>query len=190
MNPDANLTPYLKPLTALQRLLDRFSGQGIIMGGIAASLLGTPRLTADLDAMLLLSVQDIPRLTEIAKEEGFTPRIKEADKFAKLHRVLLLEYQETGTPVDISLGVLPFENETVARSTLHQLGDISIRLPSPEDLIILKAVAHRPKDLIDIQAVIENHPNLDRKRIQRWVQEFALALEMPELWDDIADLLS
>ncbi len=30
MNPDANLTPYLKPLTALQRLLDRFGGQGII----------------------------------------------------------------------------------------------------------------------------------------------------------------
>jgi hypothetical protein len=34
--------------------------------------------------------------------------------------------------------------------------------------------------------LVEGHPDLDRKRIKRWVREFALALEMPELWDDIA----
>lgn len=30
-----------------------------------------------------------------------------------------------------------------------------ICLPTPEDLIILKAVAHRPKDLLDIRTLIE-----------------------------------
>jgi hypothetical protein len=30
---------------------------------------------------------------------------------------------------------------------------------------------------------------LDRTRIERWVREFAEALEMPELWEDIAPLL-
>ena len=60
---------------------------------------------------------------------------------------------------------------------------------SSEDLIIFKAVAHRPKDLMDIQALIESHLDLDRERVRRWVREFAQALEMPELWDDIASWL-
>lgn len=37
-------------MAALQRLLARFGGRGIAMGGVAASLLGRPRLTADVNA--------------------------------------------------------------------------------------------------------------------------------------------
>ncbi len=82
--------------------------------------------------------------------------------------------------------MLPFEIEAIERSKPHAAGTLIVRLPTPEDLIILKAVAHRPKDLLDIHTLIECHPNLDRKRIERWVQEFATALDMPELWEDIA----
>jgi hypothetical protein len=85
--------------------------------------------------------------------------------------------------------MLPFEVEAVERSILYPIGSISVRLPTPEDLIIFKAIAHRPKDLLDIQAIIESHPDLDRERIKHWVTEFADALEMPELWKDVADLL-
>jgi hypothetical protein len=85
--------------------------------------------------------------------------------------------------------MLPFEEEVVARSTVHQIGDIELRLPTPEDLIVLKAVAHRPKDLLDIAGILKSHPELDRARIERWAREFAAALEMPELWEDIAPLL-
>ena len=46
-----SLTPLLAPLQALQNLLSRFDNQGVIIGGIAASLLGTPRYTVDLDAV-------------------------------------------------------------------------------------------------------------------------------------------
>jgi len=59
-------------------------------------------------------------------------------------------------------------------------------LSSAASLIILKSVAHRPKDLLDIQAIIDGHPDLGRERIRRWVGEFAQLLEMPELWTDIA----
>ena len=52
--PDT-LTGLLAPLVALQRLLARFDDQGIIIGGVAASLPGKPRLTAGVDAVLLVS---------------------------------------------------------------------------------------------------------------------------------------
>lgn len=53
----------------------------------------------------------------------------------------------------------------------------------------MKGGARRPRDLEDIRAVIAAHPDLDRDRIRRLVGEFAAALEMPEIWDDIAPLI-
>jgi hypothetical protein len=66
---------------------------------------------------------------------------------------------------------------------------LSVRLPTPEDLIIMKAIAHRPKDLIDIQTIIDSHPGLDVDRIRHWVKSFADVLETPNLWTDIENLL-
>jgi hypothetical protein len=189
MTVSDSVTPLLEPLAALQRLIDRFQQQGIVIGAIAVSLLARPRLTADLDAMLLVSTDDLPDLIQAAQEEEILSRIQDGEAFARRNRVLLLRHQPSGTNVDISLGMLPFEVEAVERSSLHAVGPISVRLPTPEDLIIFKAVAHRPKDLLDIQAIIESHPDLDRERIKSWVTQFAHALEMPELWGDVAVLL-
>jgi hypothetical protein len=183
------VAPLLSPLASLQRLLARFDDRGMVIGGVAASLLGKPRLTADVDVVIILSLEDLPQLIAAAEEEGLTARIAGTEAFARRHRVLLLRHQESGINVDISLGILPFEVEAVERSLVYQVGSLVIRLPTPEDLIIFKAVAHRPKDLLDIQAVIESHPDVDRERIKYWVREFAQALEMPELWDDIATWL-
>ncbi len=189
MIPSEEVAPLLAPLAALQRLLAHFDNRGLVIGGVAASFLGKPRLTADVDAVILLPVEDLPRLMEAAIQEGLVPRITDAEDFAHRHRVLLLRHQESGINVDLSLGILPFEVEAVERSVVYQAGPLTIRLPTPEDLIIFKAVAHRPQDLLDIQAIIESHPDLDRERIKHWVQEFAQVLEMPELWDDIASWL-
>jgi len=53
---DNGIAPLLEPLIAIQRLLAHFDNQGVIIGGIAASLLGKPRFTADIDAVILLKV--------------------------------------------------------------------------------------------------------------------------------------
>lgn len=187
MSPSAE--DLVAPLRAVQRLLGRFQDQGMVIGGVAASLLGKPRLTVDIDVVILLSSDDLPGLIHVAAQEGLVPRIPEADAFGREHHVLLLRHLESGIAVDISLGMLPFEREAVERSVLHEMGSFAIRLPMPEDLIILKAVAHRPQDLLDIQALIEANPDLDRERIRFWAREFAEALDMPEVWTDIASWL-
>lgn len=185
-----NLHPLLSPLEALQNLLNRFPNHGVIIGGIAASILGKPRLTADLDALMMLPLQDIPELIRAAKQEGITPRIQGAEDFARKNRMLLMRHDSSGTNIDISLGALPFEQETVDRSQDVQVANnLLLRLPTPEDLVILKAVAHRPKDMLDIQGIIDSFPDFDRERIKFWVRQFAEALEMPELWDDLVLLL-
>jgi hypothetical protein len=181
--------PLFVPVEALQRLIEHFDNQGIIIGGVAASILGKPRLTADADAMILLSIDDLPRLVEAARSVGLLPRLPDVVEFARHNRVVLLTHEESGIDVDISLGVLPFEVEAVERSKDYQAGSLLLRLPTPEDLIILKAVAHRPRDLLDIADIITTQKDLDNKRIEFWVKQFAEVLEMPELWTELDKLL-
>lgn len=178
-----------KALEAVLRLLRRTGDRGVIIGGLAASLLGRPRLTADIDAVIMLSVDQLSDLLEAAAQEGLIPRIADAVAFARQHRVLLLQHRESGIPVDISLGALPFEAEMIARRLLLNVGDLAIPVPRPEDLIVLKSVAHRPADLADIRAIAESHPEIDRKYIRRWVEAFAEVLELPHLWESIQPLL-
>jgi len=190
MNQPEGIEPFLEPLESLQRLLSRFNERGVIIGGAAVSILGKARYTEDIDAMFLLSIKDIPQLLKAASEEGIEPRIENAAEFARKSRVVLLKHVISNTNIDLSLGVLPFEQEMVERSVVHQVdATLQLRLPTPEDLIILKAIAHRPKDMEDIRILADKYQNLDVARIEKWVKQFADVLEMPSLWDDIAGIL-
>ena len=91
--------------------------------------------------------------------------------------------------MDLSLGLLPFEREAIKRSKRFKIADIAFNLPTPEDLIIFKAVAHRPQDLEDIREIIKIHTRVNKKYIKKTVKEFAGALEMPEIWEDIASIV-
>jgi len=184
-----DIEPFRATIEAVQRLLAKFDNRGVIIGGIAVGFLGRPRLTEDVDAMFLLSAQDIPKFLEAAKNENIEPRIPNADEFARKNRVLLLQHSPTETNIDISLGIMPFEEEVVERGVVQSTATLSVRLPSPEDLIVMKAVAHRPKDLEDIQTIVDKNPKLDISRIEKWVKQFAEVLEMPSLWDDIESIL-
>lgn len=181
---------YHDPLESLQKLISRFNDRGVVIGGIAASVLGQARYTEDLDATFLLSTKDIPQFLEAAKQEGIEPRIDNAEEFARKNRIFLLRHVITHTNIDVSLGIMPFEEEMVERSVLHEFDDtLQIRLPTPEDLIIMKAIAHRPKDYEDIRTLASKYPKLDYQRIEQWVKEFAEVIEAPDLWPDIKRIL-
>jgi predicted nucleotidyltransferase len=189
MKLDKSLEPFRAAIEALQNLLHKINDRGVIIGGIAVGFLGKPRFTADIDAMFLLPTQDTPKFIELAREENIIPRIQNAEEFARKNRILLLRHVPTETDIDVSLGILPFEEEMVERGSEKTFANLSIRLPTPEDLVIMKAIAHRPKDLEDIRTVAENYPNLDVKRIQEWVKAFGEVMETPDLWDLIKPLL-
>ena len=85
---------------------------------------------------------------------------------------------------------MPLEEEIVERSSVQDFDDtLQVRLPTPEDLIIMKAIAHRPKDLEDIRVLAAKYPNLDIPRIERWVKDYAELLYAPELWEEIRKIL-
>lgn len=188
MNSANPIQPFTTAIEALHHVLAKFDHRGVVIGGIAVGFLGKPRFTEDVDALLLLSTQALPELLAVAQAEDLHPRIPNAEAFARAHRVVLLRHTPTHINIDISLGLLPFETEVVERAMLRSMGAVSVRLPTPEDLIIMKAIAHRPKDMEDIRTIIDKNPNLDVARIEHWVKSFGEVLDAPQLWDDIAQL--
>ena len=101
-----SVTPFLAPIQALQSLLSAFHDRGVIIGGVAVSLLGAPRYTVDLDAVFLLTLEDVPKLLAEAAKHGIEPRISDPITFAHKSRVMLLRHTASGTDIDLSLGIL------------------------------------------------------------------------------------
>ena len=183
----------LEPLrSALLDLLSWFRAadvRGLIIGGVASSLLGEPRTTRDVDALVLLDPSEWERFLQKGSPFGFEPRHSDCLAFAKRTRVLLMRHAPTKVAIDISFGALPFEEEAFRRSVSVKIGNLSVPLPTPEDLIIMKAVAHRPRDAADIEGLVQANSKLDLKRVRYWVNEFTKVLEMPEIYEDLEKIL-
>jgi hypothetical protein len=160
-----------------------------IIGGVAIGLIAEPRLTQDVDAVAWIDLDDAAVFLKSGEQFGFFARISKPLDFLRKSRVLLLRHRETQINVDISCGILPFEREMIDRAIEFKTKDISLKVASPEDLVITKAVAHRQRDLIDIDKLLEIYPNLDFSRVRFWVTEFAKVLETPELLNDLEALL-
>ncbi|HEX6642172.1 MAG TPA: hypothetical protein VF215_13720, partial [Thermoanaerobaculia bacterium] len=82
---ESELVRLLKPLEAMMRWFDTANVRAAIIGGVAASLLGKPRLTKDVDAVVL--DMDAQTLIDSGAPFGFVPRIADAVDFARNTRM-------------------------------------------------------------------------------------------------------
>ncbi len=190
MPKKGHLSPLLEALRNLVTWLQSKHTPGIIIGGVAASLLGRPRMTRDIDVLVIIEEEYWDNFLLDGAEFGFVPRLNDCLAFARKSRVLLVRHKPSGIDVDITFGTLPFEKEAISRAVWFDIKKIRLPLPAPEDLIIMKAIAHRPRDLADIESVLDAHPKLNLRRIRLWVKEFSSAIEMPDILNDLEHILA
>jgi Nucleotidyl transferase of unknown function (DUF2204) len=188
--PDPVPSSLLAALADLVKWLDATQMPSMIIGGVAASILGQPRLTHDIDVLAILPDADWAAAAASATRFGIVPRIDDALAFARRSRVLLLRHSESGIDLDITFGGLSFEHAAVASSQAHRIGGVLLRLPRVEDLLVMKAVARRPKDLQDIQGLLAAHPEADVALVRKWVGEFAAAMSTPDMLDEFNRLVT
>ena len=70
--------PLLHALAAVSEWLDAGAIPGAIVGGVAASILGRPRLTEDVDVLVLLDREDWSSFLAAGQAFGFVPRVEDA----------------------------------------------------------------------------------------------------------------
>lgn len=158
--------------------MDAASVPWMFIGGLAVIALGVPRFTADIDMTVLAAGTELPQLVAFLDRHAIVPRIPDSLEFARRNMVLLVHHRPTRIPLDVSMAWLPFEEEAIRESHQIKYAGMSVRVPRPEDLIIYKLVASRPKDVDDVRkllALYRGHVSLTR--IRSVLEEFCAALE-------------
>jgi len=171
-----NTATFQDAVAELEAALSSLGGPHAIIGGVAAIALGVGRGTVDVDATLPGDTVELELLLERMDRRGFTPRVPNIVEFVRHTNVVTLVHEPSRTPVDLGLAWLPFEHELVNAAELRAFGTARIHVPRPTDLVIMKLVAHRPRDLDDCSHLARLHA-LDFARARRILTEFCDVLE-------------
>jgi predicted nucleotidyltransferase len=134
--PDHAERVFLEVLGDALRAADQSGAPYLLMGGIASGILGRPRWTHDLD--FFVRPQDARPMLRVFAEAGF--RTEETDP------VWLYKAWEHDVLVDLifyGTGGIYLDEEMLAHSCLREFKGYHVRIPSPEDLIVIKALVHK-----------------------------------------------
>lgn len=137
-----------------------------LFGAQAAIIWGSPRLSADADVTADLKPADIDPFIEAMRRHGFDLAFNDSDFVART-RVLPFVHRSTRMPLDVVIAGPGLEDDFFGRAISVDVEGTLISVISPEDLIVTKVLAGRPKDIEDVRSVIhERRGSLDVERIR------------------------
>jgi len=163
----------LEAIQYTQRWLSRKKIPYMIIGGIANIVWGEPRFTRDIDIKVWVNQEKMEDFIREVKK-NFHIMVEDPMSFIQKTMVLPVKIQEV--KVDFIFASLKYEEEALKRIKIKRINKIKIRVCSPEDLIIHKAISERAKDWEDIQGIILRQKKLDFRYILRWLRYFSSAL--------------
>ena len=163
---------YEKTLENLARALGKFEIPYMVMGGQAVLIYGEPRFTSDIDVTLGVGAEDLKKLLSLCKKLGLKPMTKNPESFVSETMVLPARDPSTGLRVDFIFSFTPYEREAIRRTKKVKMGRQMVHFASPEDVILQKIFAGRPRDLEDVRGILLRGRRLDALYIARWLKEF------------------
>jgi predicted nucleotidyltransferase len=135
----------------------------LIVGGMAVNFYGYARMTVDLDIMVDLDEENLKKLIKAMERLNYQPRApvkpieftssKKREEWVKEKGAIVFTFIDLKDPIkhiDIFLkNPMDFEKVYQSRNTI-QMKDVPMSLPSIDDLIEMKGLSGRPRDLEDI----------------------------------------
>jgi hypothetical protein len=163
-------------------VLGTLGARWYVFGAQAVLVWGRPRLTGDVDVTMFLDPEDTdPFVAEMAKA-GFDLRVTNVRDFVARTRVLPFTHAASGLALDIVLGGPGLEEEFLRTARLVDLGGVTVPVIGPEELIVTKILAGRPKDLDDVRGVLAAQADaLDVQRVRALLRALEAAIDQPDL---------
>lgn len=180
------MTDLTAALYDIVDILEELHVPYVVMGGIAVRVHGIPRPTHDVDFTISLPRTSLPQFFANATAKGFTvPEVYESgwvDQVAGMPLVKLRIYLEShGVDVDVFLAESNFQRSLLSRRQFHDYEGRTIAFVSPEDLILLKLVANRPRDLMDVGDVLFVQGQLDETYLRHWADELGVCDQLTKV---------
>jgi len=152
-------------LRDLDRALSERELRWYVFGAQAVVAHGRPRATADVDVAVELLDGTAFDLAAHLGQHGFDLRFPlDPDREPRL---LPLVHGPTSMPLDVVIAEGGLYEEFLARAKRADLGGVLVPVVSPEDLVAMKILAGRRKDLEDVRGVLlEQAATLDLARVR------------------------
>ena len=183
--------PVSDLLAGLQRA---FAGLGVrwfLFGAQAAILYGVARLSADVDVTVDLGDYSNRDLVDALAAAGFELRVADAAGFVDATRVLPFVHRASRIPVDVVLAGPGLEDQFFTGAKERVVGEARVPVVSMEDLVAMKVLAGRPRDVGDVEAILRAHrEGLDLPRIRATLALLEAALDRRDLLSELDRLLA
>ena len=166
----------IRSVADLQRRLEEAGVPSAVIGGLAVSAWGEPRLTRDADLKVLARRDERGRILELVAD--FTPLHADPDEAFRRHGIAFFQ-DPAGTRIDVMLAETSFDETAIGRARAVELQPgLAVRLCSAEDLIVYKIVSLRTQDRLDVEGIIRRQGNrLDDQYVEDWLRQFEQALD-------------
>lgn len=122
-----------------------------VIGGLAVSARGQPRVTADIDMVVATDVEGMLGLLGTLPTTPFEPLFQGVDEVIERAYLPPMRHRQHRIKVDLAVGMSGFERQAVARAKPVQLAGVSVPVVTTEDLILMKTLAGRDQDQLDLQ---------------------------------------
>ncbi|MFO0811549.1 MAG: DUF6036 family nucleotidyltransferase [Gemmataceae bacterium] len=158
-----------------------------LMGGVAVRLYALPRPTLDVDLTISIPRDDLNRLYDLDEDLGYTiPDAQRTGWVDAVRGLPVVKFQfAVGTPmidVDVFLAETAFQRQLLQRRQRHAGEGWTAWFVSPEDLILAKLLAGRPKDLNDVADILFIQGQLDEPHLRRWAGSLRVAEALDAAW--------
>jgi len=152
---DATQPPLQEALQAVVEVLERHRISYALTGGLALAQHGVVHATQDVDLLLSIPQLKLPRVLDDLRAAGFAFDPMHTIREWTQHHMTQLAWR--GVRVDWLAPVLPAFQDVLKGATVRDLGGIKVRVVSAEGLILLKLIAFREQDKMDVQGVLTAH---------------------------------
>jgi len=125
-----------------------------LIGALAVSVRGEPRLTSDVDMIIDTDVERAVALAGALVATRFKPLFDDVAEVVQRSFMLPLRHRQTNVKLDLAIGLSGFEKQAVARAKRMEVGGTTLPVATTEDLILMKVVAGRPRDEQDLQGLM------------------------------------
>lgn len=167
--------PVIRALWEVVDQLDAHRVDYALMGGLAVRAHAIPRPTNDVDLTITCPREQFAKLlTRFESECIQVPEIYKSgwlDRVAEMPLVKLKTMldQDHWVDLDIFLCETDFQRSLMDRRVKTEFDDSrSLWIVTPEDLVLLKLIANRPRDLIDVADVLFVQGQLDETYLRHW----------------------
>ncbi len=175
--------PAAEPLAALAEVLRARGTRWYLFGAQAVIIWGAPRMSADVDITVEIEPEEADGFVTLMEEAGFRLRIRDdvADFVART-RVLPFLHLKTEIPLDVVLAGPGLEELFLDRAREVEVAGTKMPVISPEDLIVTKILAGRPKDIEDVRGILrERKSSLNLDLIRETLALLDQALDRSDL---------